>query len=487
MKRLLQLTVIALVVLVIPETMMAQQDSVVSHRLGFAVQGGGSFLFFSAADAKSDLGYGGGVNLLYELNYRHLLFRTGVGCDISFNRTHLTPQTVAREIQEYAGMVYHYTFNPYRELQRYATAYVPVYLGGVFGGFHFMVGAKAGFYPFLGQSQVTTERAVQAIDPDVVGPMENLYTHYMTNGTQTATQKLAFRQFNLMVSAELGLAFDRWMKEGAKSHVYLSLFADYGVLNINDAPANRMQDEMIAIRTPEEMSVSSMLGNPQWQQERLNNLMAGLKLTCTFDVSASRGKAKKQPVPQEEPTLESKPESVPVLTQGSDTVTKVVVIPVPVPLLLPIPVPGSVKADEAPAVTTDSIPLSPAPSSLDGWNEVTNAVGRTFVLDNLYFATAQHVILPSSEPALHVLLEMMQYYPQRRILITGHTDDVGKYGYNWRLSQRRAISVKRWLYEHGIDPIRIETDGKGETRPCVPNNSPRNRQLNRRVEILILQ
>lgn len=464
----------ALWVLVAPLSLTAQQDTVVNHRLGFSVQGGTSFLLFSAPDANSDWGYGGGLNLLYELNYHHLLFRTGVGCDISFNRSYLAPQSATREVQEFAGMEYHYTFDPYREQQRYTTAYVPVYLGGKFGGFHFLVGAKAGFYPFLGQSQITTGRTVIGTDPDVINPMENLYTHGMTPEMQTATQKLAFKQFNLMVSAELGFVFDRWMKEGSKSHVYLSLFADYGVLSINDAITNRMQDEMIVIRTTEDISVSSMLGNPLWQDKRLNNLMAGLKLTCTFDVSKLRRKAKKT-------------EQIPIISQDSDTVSRAEVIPVEEPALLPIPETDSVKPIENPVGTTDDEPLSSAPSTLDGWNNMTNAVGRTFVLDNLYFATAQHVILPSSEPTLHVLLEMMQYYPERRILITGHTDDVGKDGYNWVLSQRRAISVKRWLFEHGIDPTRIETDGKGETCPRVPNNSPENRQLNRRVEILILQ
>lgn len=472
--RRLPLYILALMIgAVTCQPLFAQQDSAaVRHRLGFSLEGGAAFLFFSAQDASIDWGYGGGLSLVYELNYRHFLFRTGAGADITFNTNRLAPQSATRAVLEYPGMEYHFTFDPWREQQRYATAYVPLYLGGVWSGFHFLLGTKIGFQPFLTESRITTSYTLYGTDPDVVNPMYDLYTHKMTPGTLTATQNLTFSRFNIMASAELGLCFDPWMKPESRAHVYLSLFADYGVLSINDAAANHIQDELIDIRSLDDLRPASMLGHTAWQNERLNNLFAGLKLTCLFELPSKHKKPRTETPkeqPADEPVLHTEDE--PVITPCPDTVIKYVYVPVPQPVPQSTP--------EPPGTTS-------SPSSLDEWKEVTNTTGRTFVLDNLYFATAKHTILPSSDPALQVLLEMMLYYPDRRILITGHTDDVGKDEDNWKLSLRRAVSVKRWLYEHGIDPYRMETVGKGETSPRVPNNSPENRQLNRRVEITIL-
>lgn len=111
---------------------------------------------------------------------------------------------------------------------------------------------------------------------------------------------------------------------------------------------------------------------------------------------------------------------------------------------------------------------------------------RRFVLRNLYFATDKTNILPSSEAALQELFHLLNDNPDLRIRIVGHTDNVGKDDYNQRLSEGRAKSVKREMVKRGIDSKRIETTGRGETDPIVPNDTNEHRQMNRRVEIEIL-
>ena len=111
---------------------------------------------------------------------------------------------------------------------------------------------------------------------------------------------------------------------------------------------------------------------------------------------------------------------------------------------------------------------------------------KQFVLKNMFFATDKTKILPSSEPALQELYTMLKDNPDIRIRIVGHTDDVGKEDYNQRLSEGRSASVKQEMVSRGIDPDRIETTGHGETDPIVPNDSDEHRQMNRRVEIVIL-
>ena len=72
------------------------------------------------------------------------------------------------------------------------------------------------------------------------------------------------------------------------------------------------------------------------------------------------------------------------------------------------------------------------------------------------------------------------------IRITGHTDNIGSDESNQILSEGRANAVKRDLIKRGIDPERIETEGKGESDPVVDNDTEEGRALNRRVEFTII-
>lgn len=74
-----------------------------------------------------------------------------------------------------------------------------------------------------------------------------------------------------------------------------------------------------------------------------------------------------------------------------------------------------------------------------------------------------------------------------RVEVQGHTDDVGAKEMNMELSQNRAEAVKQYLMEQGVSAERLEAKGYGPTRPRVPNISPANRRLNRRVEFKILE
>ena len=81
---------------------------------------------------------------------------------------------------------------------------------------------------------------------------------------------------------------------------------------------------------------------------------------------------------------------------------------------------------------------------------------------------------------------MMQAHPEMRIRIVGHTDDVGSEQDNIALSLGRAEAVKRALTERGVEGVRIETEGKGESEPIAPNDSEEGRAENRRVEFIVL-
>lgn len=113
-------------------------------------------------------------------------------------------------------------------------------------------------------------------------------------------------------------------------------------------------------------------------------------------------------------------------------------------------------------------------------------VRHTLILKHMYFATDKSDILPESEPDLMILYNFLSENPRIRVLITGHTDNEGRDDYNQRLSENRSASVKAEMVKRGIDPNRIETDGKGESEPIDTNDTPEGRQNNRRVQVTVL-
>ena len=89
------------------------------------------------------------------------------------------------------------------------------------------------------------------------------------------------------------------------------------------------------------------------------------------------------------------------------------------------------------------------------------------------------------------MASILAQYPNYRIVIHGHTDNMpvgvnSWYPSNIHLSATRAASVAVYLiYHHGFDPILIESVGMGKFRPIYTNNTPEGRANNSRVEILV--
>ncbi len=76
----------------------------------------------------------------------------------------------------------------------------------------------------------------------------------------------------------------------------------------------------------------------------------------------------------------------------------------------------------------------------------------------------------------------------KTIQITGHTDSDGPEAYNLKLSYRRAASIQDYLVKKcPIPKARLLLIGQGELHPLVPNTSSRNKQINRRAEIKIVE
>ncbi|HMM47286.1 MAG TPA: OmpA family protein [Thiobacillaceae bacterium] len=83
------------------------------------------------------------------------------------------------------------------------------------------------------------------------------------------------------------------------------------------------------------------------------------------------------------------------------------------------------------------------------------------------------------------LADFLKQYPQRKVMIEGHTDSNGSQTLNQGLSERRADAVRMALVDMGIDSSRIQTRGYASAYPVANNQTAAGRQLNRRVEIIL--
>ncbi len=108
-------------------------------------------------------------------------------------------------------------------------------------------------------------------------------------------------------------------------------------------------------------------------------------------------------------------------------------------------------------------------------------------LNNIFFETGSAVLLPESLPEVKKLAELLKTHPNHKVLITGHTDNVGKDMDNMILSEQRAQAVVDALVLQGISRDRISSKGYGETQPIATNDTPQGRKTNRRVEFLLIK
>jgi outer membrane protein OmpA-like peptidoglycan-associated protein len=123
---------------------------------------------------------------------------------------------------------------------------------------------------------------------------------------------------------------------------------------------------------------------------------------------------------------------------------------------------------------------------LDAFDDVDRrpklVIGKPIVLEGIEFDNNQSTIKPVSEPVLRGVLQTLNENLEVYVLITGHTDNVGKRSANMKLSQARADAVKAWLVGQGVASKRIATMGIGPDRPIATNTDAEGKQKNRRIE-----
>lgn len=141
--------------------------------------------------------------------------------------------------------------------------------------------------------------------------------------------------------------------------------------------------------------------------------------------------------------------------------------------------------------------LNQTPADATGFGEGYNvafdpdAGTITVTLQNtILFASGKASLKSATSTELdHILSVLKQKYAGKEIDVVGHTDTdpIRKSAWkdNWELSAQRALSVTRYLVEHGISDDLVRASGCGPARPIAPNTTNAGKATNRRVEIVV--
>ncbi len=112
---------------------------------------------------------------------------------------------------------------------------------------------------------------------------------------------------------------------------------------------------------------------------------------------------------------------------------------------------------------------------------------KTYTLKNVFFDTGKATLKKESYKALNDLVKVMELKNTLVIEIAGHTDNVGSYESNIKLSQDRANTVRNYLIKNNISHERVSAKGYGYSQPVADNSTEKGRQQNRRTEVRVIK
>ena len=476
-------------------------------------------------------GPGLGIGFGYDYEYRY--FRASVGIEFNWlrstskyafdmHRPVTLTQTGVKDL--IVPLDYTYRFGYLNETRNIMHVGIPVMVGAQLNRYFLMVGVRAG-YNLVGNATTSGEIDVTAWDPTLISQIGGNKDFGLTNYTLDKNKhKLDLKQPELSILAEFGLDLDEWLqvqpkkkKKGRKSkpsfkeslHYKVSVFAEYSLLNQNGSTAD-MQN-MATFNRIAVSDMNSMLTMPKavasTDAPALKNLFVGLKFAVQFQIPEKKPVAppvkKPRPVKQREEHARQE-----VTAQLNGIVYNLETqLPIKADVVLLDSTGQEVynsQSDSTKGTFATKLPAGryhilinkqgylPYDEDIEFSLEALKfelqplKKGTTYIIRNLYFDTNATTIQERSEESLKELFSFLNDNKDVRIKLIGHTDSVGKDEDNQILSEGRAQSVMQEMIERGIDPERLEAEGRGESEPIDTNDTEEGRQNNRRVVVEIL-
>ena len=133
-------------------------------------------------------------------------------------------------------------------------------------------------------------------------------------------------------------------------------------------------------------------------------------------------------------------------------------------------------------------PPPPKPEPPPEPKRVEVTADRIVIRDKILFEVDKAVIRAESHGLMDEITQVVKDNPQiLKLSIEGHTDGDGSVKYNQNLSDKRAAAVLQYLVDHGVPQERLTSKGFGESNPIGDNATPEGKEMNRRVEFIIVE
>ncbi len=458
---------------------------------------------------------GGGLNsLMYRINGKSSAPSAGFGAGIGFNWFFTPSWSFGTGVEysmyngsislgevesghidvynEYYSAVWHYAMYDFKEKQRMGSVQVPLMFTWMTPlklssphRFYIGFGAKLGFNLKGSYSQECSGMGYQYRQDWYYDPYEECEEF---PGFKTGNE-LEFALMNVAGSLEIGF---RWKLGNSPLALYTGAYLDAGIPDLfpkvsedpivffrmdDSGPASRPRTKAPVYDDPDAMATmfdhNSVLQahsphyatvvdkdgekSLEWHRptshysKHLTTLSSGIVLKLSFGF----GKRKSAPEPVEAvpaPMPEPEPEPEPAET-------------------LPEPEPEPVEPEVVESVV-EEVPVEIKRSMM----ELSNSL---FEFDKF---TLDETVIAELNKVTAWLIEN----PDLKVSVEGHTDNVGDDRYNQRLSESRAKAVVDYFIANGVSADRLSYVGYGESRPIADNSSDEGRQVNRRVELKII-
>jgi len=459
------------------------------NRHEFSVWAGGginSLQSTKLAVGENSLGLGmlGGIGYNYFINYN---WSIGTGVEFSwlngslkYNKQGLNGTYEAFDGSEIGGFGYGYFDLNYNNTEAYKESQRAFYLNiPLMAKFqtnniwnehklYFAAGMKFGIVSFGGHYEGdggAFEVAEYLTNEHVQLPFHAI-TPSVTDGD------VDFR-FNYILSAEAGM---KWKLSDALA-LYTGLYFDYGLSNIrpNINSVDDAADQLVQYNRPSQPWLSdetyamnsAMTSNYNGKEMvgKVNTIGFGLKAQLAFGIEPFTRKP-------------SKAELAAAKLAEDEAAAKA---------LASKPYEGLTASQMAEIMSQSNKEMMDFQrKEFDALKELLTVEAPELTEAIINFDLNKKEILPRMYAELDRKFELMNQHPRAKLMLEGHTDDLGSMEYNYELGMDRAQAAKDYLVKKGINPNRLMVSSKGKTQPLVPNTDEANRFRNRRVEFILM-
>jgi len=134
----------------------------------------------------------------------------------------------------------------------------------------------------------------------------------------------------------------------------------------------------------------------------------------------------------------------------------------------------------------EPVPVPPTPAVETAAQIAIAAEAVETVLNRVHFEFGSSELRSRDHAFLDEAVALLKTHDMLKVQVIGHTDSIGPYGFNMKLSGLRANAVRDYLILHGVPPTRVVTLGLGPDLPAAPNETSRGRAINRRIEFYVV-